>query len=96
MQILLGLIIGASLGFALHYAAPRRDTRGIALAPILGALVSALAWMILTWAGQGVDSLWVWLAAFLAPAIVVYPTLLLLGRVRASHDARERARLRIA
>ncbi|MEZ3159739.1 hypothetical protein AB1K54_04240 [Microbacterium sp. BWT-B31] len=96
MQILLGFIVGACIGLALHYAAPHRDTRGVALAPILGALAAGLAWMILTWAGQGVDSLWIWLAAFVAPAVVVYPTLLVLGRVRIAHDEREQARLRIA
>ncbi|NYE19925.1 hypothetical protein [Microbacterium immunditiarum] len=96
MQILLGLIVGACIGVALHFAVPGRSTRGVALAPVLGALVAGLAWMILTWAGQGVDSLWIWLAAFVAPAVTVWPTLVVLARMRDAHDERERERLRIA
>ena len=51
--------------------------------------------MILTWAGVGLDSPWLWLSAFVAPAVVTYPVLLLLTRARTGHDARERARLKI-
>ncbi|HET6302130.1 hypothetical protein [Microbacterium sp.] len=96
MQILLGLIVGACIGVALHFVVPGRSTRGVALAPILGTFVAGLAWMLLTWAGQGVDSPWIWLAAFVAPAAVVWPTLVVLKRIRDAHDERERERLRIA
>ena len=70
MQILLGLIVGACIGVALHFAVPGRSTRGVALAPILGT--------------------------FVAPAAVVWPTLVVLKRIRDAHDERERERLRIA
>jgi len=52
-------------------------------------------WMILTWAGVGLDSPWLWLSAFVAPAVVTYPVLLILTRTRTAHDARERAQLKI-
>ena len=95
MQILLAFIVGAVIGMALHYVAPERATRGVALAPILGAVVAGIAWTILTWAGVGIDTPWPWLAALVVPAVVVYPTLLVLGRMRVAADARERARLKI-
>ena len=95
MQILLALIAGAVVGIALHFAARGRGTRGVALAPVLGAFVAGAAWTILTWAGVGIDSPWPWLAALVAPAVVVYPALVVLSRVRVAHDSRERARLKL-
>lgn len=95
MQILLAFIVGAVVGAALHFVVPGRSTRGVALGPIVGAAAAGLVWMILTWAGVGLDSPWLWLSAFVAPAVVTYPVLLLLTRARTGHDARERARLKI-
>lgn len=95
MQILLALIVGAAIGTAAHFLASGRPTRGTALGPVLGALVAGGAWMILTWTGVGLDSVWLWLSAFVVPAVVVYPVLVLLARSREANDARERARLKI-
>jgi uncharacterized membrane protein YeaQ/YmgE (transglycosylase-associated protein family) len=95
VQILLAFIVGAVIGAALHFVVPGRSTRGVALGPIVGAAAAGLVWMILTWAGVGLDSPWLWLSAFVAPAVVTYPVLLLLTRARTGHDARERARLKI-
>lgn len=52
--------------------------------------------MILTWAGVGLDSPWLWLSAVVVPIVVTYPVVTILARVRIAHDARERARLKIA
>ena len=95
MQILLAFIIGAAIGAAAHFLVRGRSTRGVALGPVLGAFVAGLVWMILTWAGVGLDSPWLWLSAFLAPIVVTYPVLLVLNRTRTAHDARERAQLKI-
>ena len=95
MQILLAFIIGAAIGAAAHFLVRGRSTRGVALAPIVGALAAGLAWMLLTWTGVGLDSPWLWLSAFVAPIVVTYPVLLILARTRTAHDARERARLKI-
>jgi len=95
VQILIALIIGAVIGLAVHFQLPQRSTRGVVLAPILGALSAGLAWMILTWLGVGIDTPWPWLAALIVPVVVTYPTLILLTRSRVARDARERARLRI-
>jgi hypothetical protein len=44
---------------------------------------------------MGLDSPWLWLSAFVVPIIVTYPVLVILTRTRTTHDARERARLKI-
>ena len=95
MQILLAFIVGAVIGAAAHFLVPGRGTRGVALGPILGAAAAGLVWMILTWAGVGLDSPWLWLSAFVAPAVVAYPALVILSRTRTAHDARERAQLKM-
>lgn len=96
MDILLAFIVGAVLGIGAHYAVPGRSTRGVALGPILGALVGGAAWLAFTWAGTTTQSPWIWLVSFVAPFVVAYPVLLVLARVRATHDVRERARLKIS
>ena len=95
MQIILALIVGAVLGLAVHFLVAHRSTRGVVVGPALGALAAGLVWTILTWAGVGIDSVWLWLSMFVAPLVVTYPVLVLLSRVRVSHDAAERARLKI-
>lgn len=95
MQILLAFIVGGAMGAAAHYLVPGRGTRGVALGPVLGAFAAGLVWMILTWAGVGLDSPWLWLSAFVAPIVVTYPVLLILARTRTARDARERTRLKI-
>jgi len=95
MQILLAFIIGAAIGGVAHFLVRGRSTRGVALAPILGAFSAGMVWMILTWTGVGLDSPWLWLSAFVAPIVITYPVLLILARTRTAHDDRERARLKI-
>ena len=52
--------------------------------------------MILTWAGVGMDTPWLWLAAFVVPIVGdLAGRWSILARTRVAHDARERARLRI-
>ena len=96
MQILLGIIVGAAIGAGLHFALPHRGVRGVVVGPMIGAAAGAIAWTVLTWAGLGVDSLWMWLAALVVPAVVTTPVLILLGRARVRADDRERARLGLA
>lgn len=95
MQILIALIVGAVLGVAVHFHIGDRSTRGVVIAPVVGAFSAGLLWMILTWAGVGIDSIWLWLSMFIAPLVVTYPVVILLTRARVAHDASERARLKI-
>lgn len=96
MQILLAFIFGAVFGLLAHYTLPGRDTRGPALAPMVGAVVGGLVWLILTWAGLTVENGWLWVASLAAPLIVVYAMVPILTTVRRAHDARDRARLKVS
>ena len=96
MDILLAFIFGGAYGGVLHYLMPGRTSRGAALAPVLGALLGGLAWAALTWAGLTTTSPWLWVVSLAVPAIVVPAVLAILTRVRATHDARERLRLKIS
>ncbi|MGP3536141.1 hypothetical protein ACTU3I_15200 [Microbacterium sp. RD1] len=95
MQILLGIILGAVVGLAVHYVAPQRLTRGVALAPLVGAASAAVAWTVLTWLGLAVDNPLLWLAALVVPAVVTIPVVFSLAASRARRDADARARLRV-
>lgn len=95
MEILLALIYGAAVGVAAHFALRGRELRGVALAPLLGALASGAVWLALTWAGVTTSEPWLWLAALVAAPLVVVPAIAVLNRVRSAHDARERARLHL-
>ena len=95
MQILIALVVGAAIGLAVHFLAKARATRGPVLAPMIGALAAGLVWMILTWAGIGTDSVWLWLSPFVV-SWIAWPIIALIGRSRLAHDERERKRLRIA
>lgn len=96
MEILLGIIFGATIGGVLHFLQPGRESRGTALAPVVGAVVGGLTWLVLTWAGVGTDNPWIWVLSIVLPALVVPVLLAVLTRSRAAHDAEERLRLKIA
>jgi uncharacterized membrane protein YeaQ/YmgE (transglycosylase-associated protein family) len=96
MEIVLALLFGAVIGIVVHFTLPGRDTRGAALAPIIGAVVSGAVWMILTWMGWTTDNGWLWLISIVAPVVVAYPVVALTTRQRHAHDGREKTRLRIA
>lgn len=92
MQILLGLLLGAVVGLAVHFVLPYRDLRGTALAPVVGAAAAAVSWTALTWAGIGADSFVIWLAAVIAAAVTSLVLVTALSRARVRSDAVERAR----
>lgn len=94
MLILLAMIAGAVWGVGIHFLVAHRDTRGVALAPMIGAVVGALVWLAFTWAGLS-DTGWIWLASLLAPLVVTWPIVAVLARTRVAHDARRRQQLRI-
>ncbi|GAB3602259.1 hypothetical protein [Microbacterium aureliae] len=95
MQILLAFIAGAAIGAGVHFLVADRASRGVVLAPMIGAVAAGAAWGILTWSGVGIDTPWPWLAAIVVPAAVTYPAIVVLSRARGAHDAREMARLGI-
>lgn len=96
MEILLAFIFGGSVGGVLHTLMAGRDARGIALAPVLGALLGGATWLIFTWAGVALTSPWIWIVSIAVPIVVVPLVLITLTRTRATHDANERLRLKIS
>ncbi len=95
VEILLAFLFGAAIGAAVHALLPHRETRGIALAPVLGALVGGAVWMLLTWAGWTLDNPLLWLASIAAPVAVTLTAVGILTRMRVAQDRRERVRLKI-
>lgn len=93
MQILIGLILGAVIGLAVHFALPHRELRGAVLAPLAGAAAAAVVWTAMTWMGLGVDAPILWIVAVLAPAVTVFVLLPLVTRARLARDESDRARL---
>ncbi|MDR6691241.1 putative membrane protein YeaQ/YmgE (transglycosylase-associated protein family) [Microbacterium sp. 1154] len=93
MQILLGLIIGAVIGLAVHFALPHRHLRGVVLAPLAGAAAAGIVWTALTWMGLGADSPILWIAAVLAPTLTTVVLVSLLTRSRVARDHADRVRL---
>jgi uncharacterized membrane protein YeaQ/YmgE (transglycosylase-associated protein family) len=94
--ILLALIAGALAGMVLHFVLPHRATRGVVLAPAIGAATAGVLYTVLQWAGLAEDNPWLWVISILVPALVTYAAVTVLARSRVSHDARERSRLGIA
>jgi uncharacterized membrane protein YeaQ/YmgE (transglycosylase-associated protein family) len=95
MQILLALLFGAVVGAVVHLTLSGRETRGVALTPIAGAVIGGAVWLALTWAHLTVDNPWLWIASFAAP-FILYPIIAVLTASRRHHDHAERARLRLA
>jgi uncharacterized membrane protein YeaQ/YmgE (transglycosylase-associated protein family) len=96
MLILLALIAGAVAGMILHFALPRRSTRGVVLAPAIGAASAGVLYTALQWAGLAEDNPWLWVVSILVPVAITYVTVSVLSRSRVAHDAHERSRLGIA
>jgi len=95
VEILLALIYGAAYGLVLHYLMAGRVSRGAALAPLLGAALGGVTWLVLTWAGVATTNPWIWVVSIVVPTMVVPVVLIALTRTREAHDARERVRLKI-
>ena len=95
MQILIAFIVGAVVGIGIHFQLHQRLTRGVVLAPMIGAVSAGAAWTILTWLGVGIDTAWPWLAALVVPIVETYPVVIAVSRFRVAHDGREKVRLGI-
>ncbi|MDQ1128196.1 hypothetical protein [Microbacterium sp. SORGH_AS_0888] len=95
MDIVLAFLFGLAVGLIAHYALPGRAARGTALLPAVGAVVGGAVWTLMTWTGATTLDPWIWLLSAIVPAIVVVPLGVVLTRIRAAHDARERERLKL-
>ncbi|GAA5028546.1 hypothetical protein ACFQRL_06520 [Microbacterium fluvii] len=94
MEIVYALMIGAVWGLAAHFIVPGRARRGAAIGPFAGAVIGGLTWLVMTWAGVGTDSAWLWIVAFFTP-LLSFVVVGALTATRRSHDERARAALRV-
>nr|WP_243843701.1 hypothetical protein [Microbacterium endophyticum] len=74
---------------------PGRDVRGAALVPLLGAVTGGVVWLALTALGLTTASIWLWAAAVVIPAAVVFSATVLLTRVRRARDERVKKSLKL-
>jgi hypothetical protein len=87
MYILFALIAATVIGVVIHFALPRRELRGVALAPAVAAASASAVYTGLTWAGLGEGNAWQWLATIAGGAVVAFVTTVLVTRARAAADA---------
>ena len=95
MEILLAAIAGAAIGVAAHFLITGRDTRGVLVAPMLGAIGAAGTWTAMTWAGIGTASPLIWLVAPAAGVVAATVPTLVLAQTRAVSDSRAREALNL-
>jgi quaternary ammonium compound-resistance protein SugE len=87
MELLFVVLGGIILGLIARYSAPRRHTNGVLLIPALGAAVSALVWVALTWAGLKWDGGIIWWITLVVTALVCGAAAVTIGRSRERADA---------
>ena len=93
MERLFVMLFGVALGTAVRYLVPRRDTHGVALIPAIGGIVAGVVWLGLTWLGWAWDGGLIWVVTLLVAAVVSAVVALVLGRSRATSDAKRRVAL---
>jgi hypothetical protein len=86
MELLFITLGGVILGLGARYLLPNRDRHGVVLIPAIGAAVSAVVWVALTWLGWAWDGGWIWVVSLVVTALVVVAADLLVGRTRKTHD----------
>ncbi len=84
---------GVLLGFGARYVFPRRQTYGSLLVPAISAVVAAVIWEALTWAGWKYDGGWIWWVALVASGVSATIAALVIGRVRSQADVARLDRL---
>ena len=87
MELLFITLGGIILGLLARYLLPNRDRHGVVLIPAIGAAVSAVVWVGLTWLGWAWDGGWIWVVSLVVTAVVVVAADILIGRTRKTHDA---------
>jgi len=93
VELLFIVLGGAILGFIAHYALPDPDTRGVLVAPAAGAVVAAVVWEALTWAGWPADGGWIWVVGLVAAAVAAVGVCRGAAPRRRRHDTELYARL---
>lgn len=93
MELLFITVGGAILGAIARYTLPGRLSYGSVLLPVVGAVLTAVLWVALTWLGMAWDGGWIWVVCLVAPGLAVAGLALWLPRHRAGSDERRLAEL---
>ncbi len=93
MELPFVVLGGGILGAFVRYTLPGRHTYGAVILPALGAVVAAVVWVILTWAGLAWDGGWIWWITFLVSAALSALAALWLPRGRQRSDEHRLAEL---
>jgi hypothetical protein len=93
VELLFIVLGGVLLGFVFHYALPAADTRGVLLAPAVGAVVAAVVWEALTWAGWPADGGWIWVVGLVLPGVAAIVACRVAAVRRRARDTEQFARL---
>ena len=86
MEMVFVVVIGASLAGLVRYVLPGREWYGLLVLPVLGAVVSAVVWAGLTWAGMPFDGGWIWTITFAVTVALAVALALWLPRQRERAD----------
>jgi hypothetical protein len=93
VELLFIVLGGVLLGFVFHYSLPAADTRGVLLAPAVGAVVAAVVWEALTWAGWPADGGWIWVVGLVLPGVAAIVACRVAAVRRRARDTEQFARL---
>lgn len=93
MVILVAMVLGAAIGLVARYLLPGREWVGLFLNPTAAAAAAGIVWTILSLAGLGIDSGWLWIGSLLAATLVAVAIPRVLPERRRRADAAELARL---
>ncbi len=96
MEILFAIVIGAGIGAVIRLLLPKRQTHGLLLVPLVGAIVTAAVWAPLVWLGFTFDGGWIWWISLGAGGVASLVTALVAPVARRSADTRIFERLRRA
>lgn len=87
MFVLIAVVVAGCVGLAAHYLLPHRDRRGVAVAPLAGAVAAGVIYTALQWVGLAESSIWLWLASLGVGILVAIFGTMALTRLRMTRDA---------
>jgi hypothetical protein len=86
MELLFVILLSFGIGLALRALLPGSDTYGSMLVPSIAAIVGAIVWESLTWAGWKFDGGWIWAVSLVAAGIGGLIAALIIPRNRRAND----------
>jgi hypothetical protein len=88
MELLVVIVLGASIGLVIPFIINAKGTYGLLLVPAISAAATAITWVGLLWIGQKFDGTWIWVVSLSAALLAGIVTATALPRRRVEADAR--------